>query len=109
MPPPQAAPRPPAAPAPPRAPAPPSAPPPPGDHDAKRARTDFVLQAEDEFLDAHPGHSKVSQHLLLVVLRCCSVRQSLGVLEALLGLLKIKMVFKITTPTCLLQNLMGCQ
>ncbi|CAL5220560.1 g2597 [Coccomyxa viridis] len=59
MPPPQGMPRPPAGPAPPAAPAPPSGPPPPGDHDAKRARTDFVLQAEDEFLDAHPGHSKV--------------------------------------------------
>ena len=44
---------------PPAAPAPPMAPPPPSDQDAKRARTDFVLQAEDEFLEAHPGHSKV--------------------------------------------------
>ena len=65
MPPPQGMPRPPAGPAPPAAPAPPSAPPPPGDHDAKRARTDFVLQAEDEFLDAHPGHSKARAVLLL--------------------------------------------
>ncbi len=64
MPPPQGMPRPPAGPAPPAAPAPPSGPPPPGDHDAKRARTDFVLQAEDEFLDAHPGHSKVGVMLL---------------------------------------------
>ncbi len=62
--PPQGMPRPPAGPAPPAAPAPPSAPPPPGDQDAKRARTDFVLQAEDEFLDAHPGHSKVGVFLL---------------------------------------------
>ena len=44
---------------PPAAPAPPMAPPPPSEQDAKRARTDFVLQAEDEFLEAHPGHSKV--------------------------------------------------
>lgn len=62
MPPPQAAPRPPTGPAPPAAPAPPSAPLPPGEHDAKRARMDFVLQAEEEFLEAHPGHSKVGDH-----------------------------------------------
>lgn len=45
-------------------PPPPSAgglPPPPSgpEPEAKRARTDFVLQLEEEFLDAHPGQSKV--------------------------------------------------
>ena len=71
--PPQGMPRPPAGPAPPAAPAPPSAPPPPGDQDAKRARTDFVLQAEDEFLDAHPGHSKVGVFLLSASGAACCV------------------------------------
>eukprot|EP00884_Botryococcus_braunii_P002572 jgi/Botrbrau1/12315/Bobra.0205s0013.1 len=52
------------APMPPPAPVPPSAPPPPPppseeEREAKRARTEFVLQPEDEFLAAHPGPSKV--------------------------------------------------
>jgi hypothetical protein len=34
-------------------------PPPPTEPDAKRARTDFVLQPEEEFLEAHQGPSKV--------------------------------------------------
>ena len=67
MPPPPGAPRPPPPSGPPGggAPPPPSGaalpPPPPsgGEPDAKRARTDFVLQPEEEFLDAHPGQSKV--------------------------------------------------
>ncbi len=40
-----------------------SLPPPPrpsGDEpDAKRQRTDFVLQGEDEFLERHPGAARI--------------------------------------------------
>ncbi|BDA49786.1 Splicing factor 3A subunit 1 [Coccomyxa sp. Obi] len=67
MPPPPGAPRPPPPSGPPGGAAPPplsgaALPPPPpsgGEPEAKRARTDFVLQPEEEFLDAHPGQSKV--------------------------------------------------
>ena len=63
-------PRPPMPGAPPMGPPPPGGPPgslpppPPGEPEAKRTRTDFVLQPEEEFLDAHPGQSKVPACLL---------------------------------------------
>ena len=36
--------------------------------EAKRARVDFVLQDEQEFLEQHPGSSKVrpASHIMLI-------------------------------------------